>query len=242
MGDIPLACGLPELADVSCYNINNIDLSTVVYAYPKIKSLSLLGKHGFIHNFKAIVALKNLSELYVHNLFGFTKDDIPKPEELPRLHSLCMEEIPEDAAKMVQMLYKNRVKEGFDLKISKARKPEWIVENMDNPFRGWDDSEFVSPANAKKAGVLYKKTRNDIMALVDTLTGSNEASLQASIEAIVTAFTEAFNHMNKRSNFIETDEREDIYAALCALLKSIPDAMNIDRGRLDEIFDNIRNF
>ena len=60
-----------------------------------------------------------------------------------------MTSLPETAAKAAKQLWKS--KPGMDLRITKARKPEWLAQNLDNPFRGWDGAEHIPAAAAKKA-------------------------------------------------------------------------------------------
>lgn len=58
-----------------------------------------------------------------------------------------MESIPEEAGKQIKKKYKGKITE---LDIRKLRKPEWLAENLDNPLRHWDGSEFVPPAKLKR--------------------------------------------------------------------------------------------
>ena len=52
-----------------------------------------------------------------------------------------MTSLPETAAKAAKQLWKS--KPGMDLRITKPRKPEWLAQNLDNPFRGWDGAEHI---------------------------------------------------------------------------------------------------
>ncbi len=91
-----------------------------------------------------------------------------------------------------------------------ARKPEWIKENMDNPFRDWDDSDYISPSSAKKAIIQYKKTRNELLAL----NVQNDPEAQTKAIAAVEEYTKTFNRMR----CIETDERDLVYEVLCSII------------------------
>ena len=53
----------------------------------------------------------------------------------------------------------------MDLRITKARKPEWLAQNLDNPFRGWDGAEHI-PASAAKKAEMCIRDRN-IQRLAD---------------------------------------------------------------------------
>lgn len=48
--------------------------------------------------------------------------------------------------------------------------------------------------------------------------------------------------MDKRNYFIETSEREDIYTALVDLLNLIPAEFNINKEKLLQVFDELRDF
>ena len=48
--------------------------------------------------------------------------------------------------------------------------------------------------------------------------------------------------MDKGKYFIETVEREDIYTALSEILDLIPDELGVDKNRMIEIFDEVKDF
>lgn len=231
-------CGIPRLGKLHCTQIEEFDMKNISSAYPDIKELRIWGKPGYIRNFKSVRLLKKLQEFSTFDLSGFSGEDIPLPEELPNLKLLWMASLPRDAAKKVKILYKKQVEAGLDLDITKARKPEWFAENLDNPFRGWDDREHISTANAKKAAAIYKTTRSDILSLVDIKC----SDLQSGLEKIVSDYTEAFNKIDKRTTVIETVEREEIYKVLCELLELIPQEISFNKNSLLETFDNKRDF
>ena len=124
-------------------------------------------------------------------------------------------------------------KPGMDLRITKARKPEWLAQNLDNPFRGWDGAEHIPAAAAKKAANQYRKTRSQLMKLAAE--PGEDAQAQA-LEAVA-AYTQTFNKMG----FIETEERDEIYMALRGILDALPgDALQKDA--LLEQFEQLRDF
>lgn len=231
-------CGIPRLGKLYCTQIDEFDIGNVFSAYPDIKEFRIWGKPGYIRNFKSVTLLKKLQGFSTFDLFGFSGEDIPLPEELPNLNWLWMTSLPQDAAKKVKMFYKKQAEAGLDLNITKPRKPEWLAENMDNPFRGWDGQEHISGANAKKAAAIYKRTRNDILNLV----AAGSSDLQTDLDKIVLDYTESFNKIDKRTTFIETDEREEIYKVLCELLELIPQESAFDKNPLLGTFDNKREF
>lgn len=125
-----------------------------------------------------------------------------------------------------------------------ARKPAWLAENLNNPFRDWDGREHISAANARKAATLYKK----MLASLRTIDASSEAaSVTALAEAMVRSYTEAFNAMDRRSNIIETIEREEIGEVLYGLLSLIEQqtagaSEPFDKDPMMNLFDELRDF
>ena len=238
VGNFALQCGLSEIESLDCRDIDEIDIAETVAAYPNLRCLELYGKPGIIRNFSALSALKQLKRLAIYDLFGFGADDIPAPNALPHLTELRMISVPEAAAQAAKKLYKGR--SGLYLRILKGRKDEWLAENLDNPFRSWDGDDHISPANAKKAAALYKKTRKMIIDL--TAEGGTKNDIITALTTIISEYTKAFNQMDKRRCFIETIEREQIYETLCGLLDLLPEDFSGDRGRLLKTFDEIRDF
>ena len=142
-----------------------------------------------------------------------------------------MTSLPETAAKAAKQLWKS--KPGMDLWITKPRKPEWLAQNLDNPFRGWDGAEHIPAAAAKKAAAQYCKTRSQLMKLA---AGPGEDTQAQALDA-VTAYTQTFNKMG----FIETEERDEIYMALRSILDALP-VDTLQKDVLIEKFDELRDF
>lgn len=172
------------------------------------------------------------------DLFGFTAGEVPKPEELKKLYMLWMNSLPEDAAKEVKKLYKKRKAEGLNLWITKPRKAEWLAQNLDNPFRSWDGEENISPANAKKAAAIYRKTRASMVKLFEE---PGNGFMKAA-EDLVREYTEGFNKMDRKNPFIDTVERDEIFTALDGILALIPDELAIDKDKLIDLFDQLKEF
>ena len=114
-----------------------------------------------------------------------------------------------------------------------TRKPEWLAQNLDNPFRGWDGAEHIPAAAAKMAANQYRKTRSQLMKLAAE--PGEDAQAQA-LDA-VTAYTQTFNKMG----FIETEERDEIYMALRGILDALP-GDTLQKDALIEKFDELRDF
>jgi len=237
-GSLPKIQGIEGLEKLYIRTITELDIADILRAYPKLRELRLWGKPGNLINFDKVSEFSDLEVLTTMDLFGFTADEVPKPEKLQKLYMLWMDSLPEDAAKEVKKLYKNRKSEGLDLWITKPRKNEWLAQNLDNPFRSWDGQEGISAANAKKAATLYRKTRAGIVKLVE----GSDYDLMQGVEALVRAYTEGFNKMDKRHCFIYTVERDTIYMALDEILALIPDDLAVDKDKLLNLFDELKDF
>ena len=237
-GKLPRLSGLDNLESLHIRSIMKLDIEEVLSRYPDLLELRLWGKPGNLINFDKLSGFSKLRFFSTMELFGFSEKDIPEPECFPNLCSLWMDSLPEDAAKMVKKLYKNRAKEGLHLWITKARKPEWLAQNLDNPFRSWDGREGITPSNAKKAADLYRKTRAQVVKLIEGPTSDFEQD----IEALVRTYAEGFNKMDKRKYFITTIERDEVFDALSDILGLIPDELGLDKNRMIDIFDDVKEF
>ena len=235
---LPKALGLKDLGAIHCSNILEIDFAQILNNYPRLRELRLWGKPGHILNFHKLSEFKELVMFSTVDLFGFTAEDIPKPEDLPRLSMFWMSSLPEEAAKVAKKYYKKQQDKGLNLWITKPRKAEWLAQNLDNPFRSWDGQENISTANAKKAASLYRKTRASLIKLLEN---PNEDTMKH-IEVLIREYTQGFNKMDKRNCFIETIEREDIYDALVEILDLLPEDLGMDKEKFIEIFDELKDF
>ena len=182
---------------------------------------------------RSLAQLQDLQKLFLEDMFGFTANDFTRPEEWQSLYVLSMSSIPKDTGQALRRLYKNKV---ADLNIYKLRSSEWLAENLDNPFRSWDGCEHISAAVFRKATALWKQLRQSFVAVRLLPT---EQQIQAAEEA-VRCYTEAFNQLNHRKDFIETEEREDIFTAFEQAANEIADLIDIQM--LCTIFDEYRDF
>ena len=242
--NMPALQGLDRLGALSLTGVNDLDLAPVVERFPHLRELRLWGKPGMVRNMHSIAQLPQLQMLTTFDVFGFEADEFPSPEQLPKLASLWMTSVPADVAKAVKTAYKKAAAQGLDLSISKPRKPEWLAENLHNPFRDWDGREQISAAQAKKAALAYK----NLLAATRGIDASMPAAqVAAALDAMVTAYTVDFNKMD-RSGMIETVEREEIYSVLVDVLKQLEQDLGeqgaalVQQERLYELFDQLRDF
>ena len=222
---------LPNLWGLHGIQLKDFDLTALVDAHPHLKELRLWGAPGNLGNFSAVQEFRELTNLSTFDLFGYGADDIPTPEQMPELRWFWMTSLSEDTAKATKQLWKG--KPGMDLRITKPRKPEWLAQNLDNPFRGWDGAEHIPAAAAKKAASQYRKTRSQLVKLA----AQSDEDAQAQALDAVAAYTQTFNKMG----FIETVERDEIYMALRDILDALPDS-TLQKEALIEKFEELRDF
>ena len=174
------------------------------------------------------------------DMFGFSGADIPMPEQMPTLENLFMDSVPYEAAQTAKKLYKPLIANGFELDILKARKPEWLAENLNNPFRSWDGDEMIPRGVAKKAADIYKKTRAALMGVCQ----SESVNVQEESLAICKAYVDVFNALDRKHEFIETVYVEDIMVALNDLIKEVAETSGgkLDAAVLIEVCDGLREF
>ncbi|WP_253957327.1 hypothetical protein [Paenibacillus oleatilyticus] len=96
---------------------------------------------------------------------------------------------------------------------------------------------------------LYKKTLAAISALPEQVQGGGmtPAEAESALDTLVSGYTEAFNKMDRRSGFIETVEREEIYTVLEDLLVGAQEQLSaagveVDVDKLFDTFDKLRDF
>ena len=228
--------GLDELTHLSLSAMPAVDFDVVAQRFPWLTDLTVWGKPGLASNVGSIAALARLQEFTAHELFGYGPDDFPAPARLPALSSLYLASLPADAAKAIKASYKKAAALGLNLSVTRPRKPEWLAENLDNPFRDWDGREHIPAAYARKAAQAYKK----LLATARTLDGvSDSRTVQAMAQAMVADYVAVFNQIERRSSIIETVERDEIYVALDQVLTQaqLPDA-----AALYAVFDGLRDF
>ena len=226
---------LRRLHALRLFKVSAIDVGQIAACYPHLSELVIAGKPGIVvdGSMQSLTQLHDLQKLFIEDMFGFTANDFPQPEEFQSLYVLSMSSIPKEAGQALRRLYKNKV---ADLQISKLRTSEWLAENLNNPFRSWDGREQISAAVFRKATTQWKLLRQSFISVRSLPT---EQQIQTAEEA-VRCYTEGFNKLNQRGGIIETEEREEIFAAFEEAVKEIADL--IDVKRLFTIFDNYRDF
>lgn len=163
-------------------NCKMLDMALIAKHFPEIEELIMYGNPGNIINFQAIENLHNLVSITCSNLFGYTASDMESLQKLPNLSELDFDSIPKEAGTYLKKYLKNKLDK---ISVTRLRDNNWLQENLHNPLRHWDGSEFVPKAAYKSAIKCYKE------------------------------YTQHFNALNEKYNeFIETEEREDIFLVM----------------------------
>ena len=224
--------GLNRLTNLRLSNIQDFSLKGISSRFPCLTWLGLAGKPGNIHDVAEIANLQELETLTMDDLFGFSASEFPRPESLPQLRNLWLESIPADAGKIIKKLYKGKIQ---DLSVLKLRSDEWLHENLNNPLRHWDGSEFVPKSKYTKAVALWKDTRRRILKKA-----KQPETAISDIKSIANDYVEGFNKLDRRSQFIETEEREDIMNAFEQILDEA--GLTEFKEEIVQVIDEKRNW
>lgn len=236
---------IPNLYKLALLSVSDLDLAQIPRYYPHLNSLRLVGKPGNVKNIHSLGMLKELNAgLLLENIFGFTAEEFPTPESWPNLMSISLESVPEEAGKHIKKVFKGKVPA---LDIRKLRKPEWLAENLDNPLRHWDGSEFVPKSKFKKAVMVYRDARRAALsAAANYVKDKDPANLQKQLEKISVEYVEVFNKLDARTNWIMTEEREDICIAFDAILSAVNDVagseFKMDTSQIYDIMNEHRDW
>jgi hypothetical protein len=234
--------GLDRLRALNLFGIREIDIAVLVRQYPALSSVHLSGKLGDVKNIPALGALKDLSSIWMSDLYGYSGEDFPAPDVFPKLRNLHIWGLPADAAKTIKTMYQPLAATGaFQLEIKQPRKPEWLAQNKDNPFRDWDGDDGVPPSCAKKASDQYRKTRKGLMDACGS--GGSEEEITATCTELCRDYILAFNKMD-RTGFIDTVLREQIIEILETLLDDVKvqTGAAIDTASLVDGCDRVRDW
>ncbi|WP_411342732.1 hypothetical protein ACE3MZ_13785 [Paenibacillus sp. WLX1005] len=240
-GEVVPFSGLSRLRSLSLYHVRTLHIAELAKRFPDLHRLSVWGAPGNVQHMEHLVQLEQLHSLRMNDMFNFTSEQFPDPDEWSSIRVLDMVSLPAEAAKEIKKKYKKRAAAGMHIHIKRPRKPEWLAENLNNPFRDWDGREGLTTTQAKKAAKAY----NTLHAAIRKLDHADEQSLLPLVEQ----YTKAFNAMqNSRSGYLETVEREEVYMALVSLLdlvdqqRAANDRERLLRDSLYDVFDQVRDF
>lgn len=236
--------GLDALGTLWIRDVKEVDVAALARRFPALTRLRIWGAPGMLRHAEALSSWQGLRTLTLSDMFGYPPDDFPSPASLPALRMLWLSSLPADVAAAVKKEWKGAAASGVSLNVRQARKPEWLAANLDNPFRSWEDTDTdrIKPAQAKRAAALYRTARSDALKVADA---DNPV---AALSPIVETYAEAFNKLDARGNFIETEEREQIYMALMQILDAVDVQRHgagrppVDRAAIEAVMDGVRDF
>lgn len=201
----------PDIWSLTVRDVESLDCALLAARYPGLAHLSVSGDFGELTNASSLNRLASLKRLFIHSLLGMGQTDCLHPDRVPALELLGLHNIPYDYATVMRARWRPQAPNGTLVDITGARKPEWLAENVSNPLRDWDGREHISRPRFAKATAQYKATRHAIMAALSADDGEPAASR---LTEIGREYAEAFNRLDGRAPFIETEEREELFAAL----------------------------
>jgi hypothetical protein len=199
--------------------IDTVDCAEIVRAFPKLHSLSLYGELGCLENAGLLNQLSRLTELAISDLFGMTMADCLLPRSVPALEWLALHSIPRDYGAAMRSAWAPEVPNGCLVAITGLRSTEWLAENLDNPLRDWDGREHITAAKFRKSVAQYKATRRAVLATLANFSGEDRGTRLVDLGR---EFGEAFNKLSSRDDFIETEEREELFTALAGIPAESP--------------------
>lgn len=194
--------------------VDTFDCAEVVKALPRLRRLALAGKLGTLANAKELNRLSSLRELAISNLFGMAKADCLLPDAVPTLEWLALHSVPREYGAAMRSLWLPEVRKGCMVAVTALRSGEWLAENLDNPLRDWDGRANISATKFRKSVAQYRSTRRAVLAALDDL---GESDLKVRLKELGREYGEAFNQLSKRDDFIETEERDELFRALMAI-------------------------
>lgn len=183
-------------------DVAELDMAQVARQFPETEQLMIWGGPGSVVHMREVGQLRGLRNLCCQDLFGYDATDLEVLQELPELRELDFDSMPQEPGQYLKKRWKGRLDR---LSITHLRKEGWLKENLENPLRHWDGNEFIPQAACKSAWKCYKDTKKKLL----------EAADREQIEEIAREYTRHFNRLNSRyEDFIETEEREDIFQAM----------------------------
>lgn len=204
--------------------VEHLDAAVLADAFPDLTEFRLHGRLSELTNAVALNRLTRLRKLTVIGCFGMTAADHLTVAGTPELEHVHLHNVPREYATAVRRVWRPEAANGTYLNVTGARGPDWVAENKDNPLRDWDTRPGVSKRTYQKSVGQIRKTRDQILTVLD----GAPADRAAALERIGAEYGEAFNAIDEatRAGLIMTQEREELYDAVVGML----DAAAAERG------------
>ncbi|MCA8987896.1 MAG: hypothetical protein KDA78_09665, partial [Planctomycetaceae bacterium] len=207
-GELLSISGLKQLTDLQLFNCRDVDIAAIAKAYPNLKSLDIMGKAVVLSGEAALSKLKSLEELNIHECYNMDVNSFPGPDQLPALQEVNFDGLRREDA----LLLKEKFQGIKELSIRGKRTAEWIANNLENPFRFWED--YFGATAGKKAMAAWKTASSSIP-------DSGKKPSKNTARKCLQAFVNVFNQLEQRTG-LETDQREEIYDAFFQLVARLP--------------------
>lgn len=200
-----------QVTQLTITDIDSLDCAQLVRCFPEVTWLHLHGRLGLLSAAGELNRLSSLQRIRIADLFGMTGEDSLRPQRVPELESVDLYSVPAEYASAMRGTWRPEIPAGTYVSVHQARKAAWVEENRNNPLRDWDGREPISTTVYKRAVAQYKTTRT---AILQVLAEESAVDRLNRVEEIGRSYGEAFNQLDRRSGFIETVEREELFAAL----------------------------
>lgn len=212
----------PTMRSLHMRGIGELDCARLVETFPGLRHLVLDGDLGVLTNAGALNGLTGLRQILLIDLFGMTAADVLDPDRLPDLEALELAGIPKEYAAATRARWRG-LDDRTELMVSRARTPEWLRENRDNPLRDWEGDELIRPAASRASLKQWRLTRRAVLEALEAADGR----VAERLEQVGREYGEAFNALDERYGFIDTDVREELLLALAELVRQLEE----DLGR-----------
>jgi hypothetical protein len=206
MPSLALPRGVQDLRKLSVAAMAELDLAAL-HATPQLADLTVRADRARLSNTGALRDLPNLRAFTAYELYDFDAQAFPTPDDCPGLDWVSIHGLRADSAKQLKARLKPFPQVALDLR--KARGAKWLADNLDNPFRDWE--QLVNPAFGAKAMKLWVQALNDARRLMAAGTPS-----EAGVKAVVKALVQGLNRLNRHGE-IDTLLREEACDAIWQL-------------------------
>ena len=216
--------GLENVVTLSISEIQELSVADVLQCFPNLSTLKLFGAPGVLHDVRALTEFPSLESIRFFDLFDYSVDDFPEPNEFPALRGLDLDSLPAEVAGWARRTFKKVPH--IELSVRNPRKPEWLQENLGNPLRHWEGRDGIPATTAKKASAAWRAAVKAI----------RKADGDAHIVDAIAAFLAVIQDLNQKRHFIDTLERDEVVEAVDALADTLSSK---GQEKVDSMFDEV---
>jgi hypothetical protein len=174
--------------------------------YRGLEKLLVIGAPGRIADIDQLARFEHVWKVEIRDCYDLGGEVFPGPEEMPSVEVVEIDGARVEEAKAIRERFAGS---GVKLSIRGVRTAAWLRANVDNPFRGWDQS--YPETVAKKAMGIYRKAATALGKL-------ERHGSRAEVEAILHALVESFNRLDAKHS-LDTAASEEIGDAFFELLR-----------------------